>query len=81
MGDADSIVTEICEKYTVGKLLLVGHEPSLGRLIGLLTAANPEININLKSGGVCCLSYDDLHVRRSAILEWLLTPKILSALS
>ena len=52
-----------------------------GGLIGMLTAGTPEININLKNGGVCCLSCDDLHVQRSAVLEWLLTPKILSALS
>ena len=29
MGDADLIVAEINEKYTVDELLLVGHEPCL----------------------------------------------------
>jgi len=35
----------------------------------------------LKNGSVCCLSSNDLHRQPMAILEWLLTPKILSALS
>jgi len=81
MGDADSIVGEINEKFTVDELVLVGHEPCLSGLVGMLTAGNPELTINLKNGGVCCLSSDDLHVERKAALEWLLTPKILSALS
>src|SRR5215216_2467510 len=49
--------------------------------IGMLTAGNPEINVNLKNGGVCYLSGDALHIQRRATLKWLLTPKILSALS
>ncbi len=81
MGNTDEIIGEINEKYDVDELVLVGHEPFISNLIGVLTAANPDIAINMKNGGVCCLSVDDLHVERTAILEWLLTPKILSALS
>lgn len=81
VADADGIVGEINEKYAVDELVLVGHEPSLSALVGLLVAGNPEIAIALKNGGVCCLAADDLHVERRAVLEWLLTPKILSALS
>ena len=80
-GDADGIIGEINEKYSVDELVLVGHEPSLSGLVGTLIAGSPEIAITLKNGGVCCLSADDLHVQRRAVLEWLLTPKILSALS
>ena len=72
---------EINEKYLVAELVLVGHEPSLSNLIGTLTAGNPEMALTLKKGGVCCLLADDLRVQRKATLEWLLTPKILSALS
>ena len=78
MGNADNIIGEINEKYSVDELVLVGHEPCLSVLIGTLTAGNPELAINLKNGGVCCLSSDDLHTERKAVLEWLLTPKILS---
>jgi phosphohistidine phosphatase len=81
MGETDIIIGEINEKYSVGELMLVGHEPSLSLLIGSLTAENPELSITLKKGSVCCLAADDLRVSRRASIEWLLTPKILSALS
>ena len=81
VGNTDTLIGEINEKYTVDELVLIGHEPSLSALVGTLTGAGPEIAINLKNGGVCCLSADDLHVERKAVLEWLLTPKILTRLT
>jgi phosphohistidine phosphatase len=81
MAEADGIVGEINEKYLVEELVLVGHEPSLSMLIGMLTAGNAEMALTMKKGGVCCLLVDDLRIERRATLEWLLTPKILSALS
>jgi phosphohistidine phosphatase len=81
MGSADDIIGEINEKYNVDELMLVGHEPCLGGLIGTLTAGNPDLAIDLKKGGVCCLSSDDLRTDRRAVLEWHLTPKILTRLS
>ena len=81
MGNADNIIGEINEKYSVDELVLVGHEPCFSTLISMLTAGNPDLNINIKNGGVCCLSSDDLHTERKAVLEWLLTPKILTELA
>ena len=81
MGEADEVIGEINEKYHVDELVLVGHEPNMSTLIGTLTAGNPDLAITLKKGGVCCLSADDLRTDRTAVLEWLLTPKILSGLS
>ncbi|SRR6266540_3106955 len=81
MGSAEEMIGEINEKYNVDELVLVSHEPCISNLIGTLTAANPDISINIKNGGICCISSDDLRVERTASLEWLLTPKILSALS
>ena len=77
-GSADEIIGEINEKYSVDELVLVGHEPCLSTLIGMLTAGNPDLAIDLTKGGVCCLSTDDLRTERKAFLEWLLTPKILT---
>lgn len=95
MGSADNIIGEIIEKHSVDELVLVGHEPCFSILIGTLIAGNkvppapgvkkhqkpPNLAINLKKGGVCCLSTGDLRTERKAVLEWLLTPKILSELS
>lgn len=81
MGQPNDMIGEINEKYSVDELMLVGHEPNLSSLAGVLLASSPEISINLKKGGVCCLSVDDLHYDRKAILEWLVTPKISTRVS
>ncbi len=81
IGNADTLIGEINEKYSVGELVLVGHEPSLSTLVSTLTAGSADVAINFKNGSVCCLSADDLHVERKAVLDWLLAPKILSKLS
>jgi len=81
VGNADNIIGEINEKYHVDELILVGHEPCFSKLIGTLIAGNPDLAINIKKGAVCCLSTDDLRTERKAVLEWLLTPKMLSELS
>jgi len=76
MGKPDDMIGEINEKYSVDELMLVGHEPNLSMLMSVLLAGNPDISINFKKGGVCCLSVDNLHYDRKAVLEWLITPKI-----
>ncbi|NWG33417.1 MAG: phosphohistidine phosphatase SixA [Chloroflexi bacterium] len=81
MGEPDVMIGEINEKYSVDELMLVGHEPSLSALAGVLLAGNAEIALNFKKGGVCCLVVDDLHYDRKAALEWLITPKIATRIS
>ncbi|HSQ39958.1 MAG TPA: phosphohistidine phosphatase SixA, partial [Anaerolineales bacterium] len=81
MGEPGDMIGEINEKYTVDELMLVGHEPSLSALVSVLLAGNADIAIDLKKGGVCCLSVDDLRYDRKATLEWLITPKISTRLS
>ncbi len=81
MGEPDVMIGEINEKYTVDELMLVGHEPSLSALASVLLAGNADIAIDLKKGGVCCLSVDDLRYDRKAVLEWLITPKISTRVS
>ena len=76
MGEPDDMIGEINEKYSVDELMLVGHEPNLSTLISVLLAASPNISINLKKGGVCCLSVDNLQYDQKTVLEWLITPKI-----
>ena len=77
-GNPEPLIGEINEKHTVDSLAIVGHEPHLSALIGLLVADTSKIEINLKKGGVCHLSADDLHHNdHRATLEWLLPPGIL----
>lgn len=81
MGNADNISAEINEKYSVDELVLVGHEPCLSSLISMLVTRNSNLAIDIKKGGVCCISSDNLHTERKAVLEWLLPPKILLELA
>jgi len=81
MGDPDLLIAEMNEKYNATSMVLVGHEPFLSALIGLLVSENANIDMTIKKGGVCRLSVDDLHHARKATLEWLLTPGILVEIS
>ncbi|GAB4402426.1 MAG: phosphohistidine phosphatase SixA [Anaerolineales bacterium] len=77
MGDVDLLLAEINEKYTVGCLAIVGHEPYLSTFVSLLVAGGSPVEMTFKKGGVCHLTTDDLHHTRKATLEWLLTPGVL----
>jgi len=56
-------------------VLLVGHEPYLGKLIALLAAGNTSLEIDFKKGGLCKLEAEFLLYGRCAKLVWLLTPR------
>ncbi len=78
MATPELLIGEINENYPVDSIAVVGHEPYLSTLIGLLVADNAKLEITLKKGGVCYLAADDLHhLDHRATLEWLLTPGIL----
>ena len=81
LGNPELLITEVNEKYSVDSMAVVGHEPHLSGLVGLLVAENAKIDVTLKKGGVCYLSADDLHHEHRATLEWLLTPGILTEIS
>ena len=63
----------------VGSVLLVGHEPTLSELIGLLVGGR-EASIRLRPGSIARLNAPELHPGPCAELEWLLTRKQLSAI-
>jgi phosphohistidine phosphatase len=79
MGDIERLIGEIKASTSVENLALVGHEPSLSALISMLLAGTPEILVNMKKGGVCCLTLDNMR-KDQAMLEWLLTPSQLITL-
>jgi phosphohistidine phosphatase len=61
-------------------LLLVGHEPQLSGFISLLLTGSSRLQLNLKKAGLAKLSLASLQPRRTATLEWLLTPKQILAM-
>jgi phosphohistidine phosphatase len=79
LATPELLIGEINQTYSVESIAVVGHEPHLSTLIGILVAENAKIDLTLKKGGVCYITADDLHHNdHRATLEWLLTPGILT---
>ncbi len=76
-GNFESLIFEIHEKYDVGNLALVGHEPMLSSLVSWLTTGGTEARVTMKKGGVAYLTSDTLYDDGRATLEWLLTPSLM----
>lgn len=75
-GDPRRLIRTLNERHArAGGVLLVGHEPYLGDLIGVLLAGRTRLALGLKKGGLCLLSAESPAYGSCARLEWLLTPR------
>ena len=75
------IIDEINNNYpSLEDILLIGHNPAMGRLISTLLTGDPGMEIDFKKSALCKLSTKDLRLRKCACLEWLLTPRQLQRL-
>ncbi len=62
-------------------VMVVGHEPTLSRLVSLmLTGSSESVGIKLKQGGVIALEFPDRVERGSAQLRWMMTQRQLRQL-
>jgi phosphohistidine phosphatase len=57
-------------------VVLVGHEPDLGKLAGVLLLGAPAA-LPIKKAGACAISFTDVAGSGSGRLEWFLPPKAL----
>src|SRR5919197_217772 len=64
-GNALELIREINDEKPQ-RVLLVGHEPDLSRLISLLVTGGTDASIELKKGGLCKLASDHLTFGRCA---------------
>jgi phosphohistidine phosphatase len=78
-GNVLELIREINDEKPQ-RVLLVGHEPDLSRLISLLVTGGTDASIELKKSGLCKLTADKLTFGQCCTLNWLLTPKQLRAL-
>ena len=62
-------------KPSPARILLVGHEPFLSRLISVLTTGESALRLDFAKGGLCRLEVETLRVGKCAALAWLLTPR------
>jgi len=63
-------------------LALVGHEPNLSELASLLlTGSDSQLRVEMKKGGVACLSLPARPRGGDAVLRWVASPKMLRGLA
>lgn len=60
------------------EIFLVGHEPDISRLAGILLWSGPDLYMPFKKAGICRIDIVDLPPTSPGVLKWFLTPKILS---
>jgi phosphohistidine phosphatase len=80
LGLVDQLLEEINAHESIEFLLIVGHQPFLSQLIGMLVAGDASLSIEMKQAGLCRLSIENLIYGRCATLEWLMTPAQLTAI-
>jgi phosphohistidine phosphatase len=78
---AKEIIDELNKNSAAaGEILLVGHEPSMSRLISTLLTGEDGMAMELKKAGFCKLTIQKLVLGKCACLNWLLTPRQLARL-
>ena len=63
-----------------GTIVLVGHEPDLGKLAGSLVFGAPRA-LPLKKAGACAIDFEGPVDAGKGEIEWLLTPKLLRSIA
>lgn len=79
-ASVESLAARLLEYRDCQQLLLVGHQPFLGRAASLLLSRNEGVEIDLKKGGICCIELNELDMKRPGVFRWMLTPRQLRKL-
>jgi phosphohistidine phosphatase len=81
-ADTETLIAELAQKYSSRKdIMLVGHEPDLGRLASVLLIGTSDLPVVFKKGGLMALELDSAPGKRGATLKWFLTARQLGLLS
>ncbi|HTY15197.1 MAG TPA: phosphohistidine phosphatase SixA [Methanoregulaceae archaeon] len=80
-GDPEAICRDIRDHSGMFSLLLVGHEPTLSSLIGLMISGNSNAGIMMAKGGLARIRnvQEEADIVRGD-LQWLLTPKLIAGM-
>ncbi len=80
-GRTAARVLAVLRAHDARSIVLVGHEPDLGRLLAVCVAgADARLSLRFRKGGAACLSFAGAPRVGEATLEWLLPPKVLRTL-
>lgn len=80
-GTASDLYKFLREFNKVEQVILVGHEPDMGRLAGTMLWAGPELDVPFKKAGVCRIDVTSIPPTSPGTLKWFITPKIASAMA
>ena len=76
-GSVRKILEAINAHPRVQSVVLVGHEPDLGALAGLLAFNSNEAAVPLKKAGGCGIQFEDAVRPGAGALKWLAPPRLL----
>lgn len=80
-GPHEDVVQRLARLNGISRVFVVGHEPRLGELGGLLVFDDAGCALPLKKAGACLLSFEDGVRPGGARLRALLPPRVLRRLS
>jgi phosphohistidine phosphatase SixA len=78
-GDPAKLLADLASlRPSPRSFLLVGHEPSLSRLLSVVASGTTGLMAELKKGGLAKLETNaPLGLHQCAVLQWLLPPRVL----
>jgi phosphohistidine phosphatase len=79
-GEPSRAVFALIRVRAAASVVLVGHEPDLGRFLSAALGAG-KAQLAFKKGGAACIEFGRRVVPGGAKLLWFLTPRMLRALS
>ena len=80
-GNRAELYREILKQDGIGEIMLVGHQPSLGKIAGEIAWGSAEHALDLKKGGACAIEIDKVTASPRGILLWFMPPAILRKLA
>jgi phosphohistidine phosphatase len=79
-GSFRKVIQAIPSSRASEAVVIVGHEPDLGRLAGMFVST-PQLALPLRKAGACAIRFDAAVVQGKGRLEWHLPPRILRRLA
>jgi phosphohistidine phosphatase len=76
-GSYRTILQRLASAGANDAIVLVGHEPDLGKLAGVLVFGAPASSLPLKKAGACSIVFDGEVRAGAGRLHWFLTPRVL----
>lgn len=70
----EALIAELARNYSaLNNILLVGHEPHMGRLASVLLTGTTDLPVIFKKGALMALKIDSAPRKGGAMLKWFLT--------